>query len=702
MTTDGVNSKITEKHLKRKAIIYIRQSTEKQVKENKESQLLQYALKEKAIKLGFKEVEVIDCDLGHSAAPGASRRIGFDRVIASVAVGEIGIVFGREISRLLRSDKDYCRLVEVCQLFDTLIGDETGIYNPNSIDDQLLLGIKGTISIVELNIIKMRMIAGMEAKAKRGEFQRLPPPGYIWNKMGKVEKDPDKRIQEAIKLIFKKFREIQSIRQTHLWFRSQEIELPVNKVRTGHKEIVWQLPNNSFIKEVLQNPFYAGAYVWGRREVKKEYKNGKIVKRQGKYLEPEKARVFIKNHHEGYIDWYIFKENQEVMRKNCLNHVHDESVGAAREGQGILNGILRCGRCGRKIHVRYWGKSGTSARYVCKGDYDFGGKYCLAFGGSTVDKRFSKELLRIISPYGIDASIEAVKHLERKENEKEEILKRKIQGLEYEARRAFEQYNEVDPRNRLVAAELELRWNEKLEQLEKTKKEINGIKREEYKLTEEDKDKIYQLGGDFASVWESEYCTPSVKKKIIRTVIKEIIVNLEEETQIINFVIHWKGGCHTEFSMPRPVSGKVQKTSLEALDIIKKMAIRYGDDAIAGVLNKLGYRTGKDKRWSQQSVKTARVRYSIKGQKRTIYTEDILSLTQAAKYLNVSHKTVEKLFKNGIIPMKQIVQWAPWEIKKKDLEKEEVKNIIKNLKKTGKLKIKGDCLGEQKLLFVDI
>lgn len=702
MTISQINNKIAESHLNRKAVIYLRQSSMTQVRQNKESQRLQYGLKDKAKEWGWKDIEVVDSDLGASASLGAAVRAGFEILTGSVAMGEVGIIFNREASRLSRTDKDWCRLLEVCGVFDTLISDGEQIYDPNHTDDQLILGIKGTLSVYELKIIRKRLVEGMEAKAARGEFKRQLPPGYKWDETGKIVKDPSQRIQDAIKLVFKKFREIQSVRQTFLWFHSQNIELPVTKERAGQKEVVWQLPKKGFIKSILDNPLYAGVYIWGRDFTKIDYIEGRIVKRRVRRGDAKQARVFIENNHEGYIDMEAYEENQKMIRKNCLLDRVGERVGAAREGQGLLGGILRCGRCGRKFYVAYYGKSGTAARYICRGDYESGGKYCLAFGGSTVDKKFSKELLRVISPYGMEASIEAARILSVKEEERTKIIEQKIQQLEYEATIAFEQYNEVDPRNRLVAAELERRWDEKLEEVEEAKRELYKIEKEQYDVTEEEKRKIADLGERFQEVWESEYCPVSLKKKIIRTVIDEVIVNLDEPDQMLKFIIHWKGGCHTEFEMPKPPAGVGQKTSMEDLEIIRKMAGRYGDDEIARVLNKLGRKTATGKRWSEYRVRTIRGKYTISGHIRTPEDPEILTLGRAARYLNISRSTIKRLVATGMLERKQVAPWAPWEIKRSDLDSERIQRIIKTLRKTGKLKIKGVDSKDQQYLFSDV
>lgn len=402
-----------------------------------------------------------------------------------------------------------------------------------------------------------------------------------------------------------------------------------------------------------------------------------------------------------YIDLGTFDENQMIIKSNCLSQTQVERRGAARNGQGVLGSILRCGRCGRKLYVAYYGKSGTAARYICRGDYESGGKYCLAFGGSTIDNKFSEELLKVLSSYGMKASIQAEKILSSKDGDRVKAFEQKIKELEYEAGRAFEQYNEVDPRNRLVAAELERRWNEKLEELEDAKKHLSAIETERHCISDEEKEKILSFGERFPEAWGSEKCSNSLKKKIIRTIIEEVIVDLDEENQMLNFVIHWKGGCHTKFEMLKPVSGVGQKTSLEDLEIIRKMAFRYGDDAIARVLNKLGRKTATGKRWSESRVRTIRGKYSITGHIHTVEDPEILTLGQSAKYLDVSQTTIKRLAANGILEKKQIVSWAPWEIKKSDLDSDHIRDIISTLNKTGRLVVKGNGSKTQTQLFND-
>ncbi len=655
---------------------------------------------DKAKALGFKRIEVIDCDLGVSAAPGAQQREGFKQLLASVALGEVGIVLSRELSRLSRTDKDWCQLMELCQLFNTLIADADHLYDLNLLDDQLVLGIKGTLSVVELKVLKLRLLQGMEEKAKRGELVRLLAPGYVCDAAGKIVKDPNLRVQEAIELVFKKFRELGSIRQTYRWFHEENVELPVNKALGGRFQLVWKLPTQSFVSDVLHNPLYAGAYVYGRRLSEVIVEEGRAVKRQKGVRPPEEAKVFIQDHHPSYISWSAYERNQQIMRSNGGNFNPDVSATAVRSGHGLMTGLLRCARCGRKLHIRYWGKSGTAARYLCDGDFPTGGHYCLGFGGASVDKRVSEEILNAISPLGIAASVAAIAQHNDHDSDRRAALRRQLQQLEYEAQRAFDQYDQVDPANRLVTEVLEQRWNERLEAVNKLKTELDAQQDAAPPLNQAEKAAILALGENFASVWNDPACPMVLKKKIARTLMNEILVDLYDETQQLHFIIHWHGGCHTCFEMPKPLSGAVlHKTSLEDLELIRNMARRYRDDEIARVLSKLGRRTGKGNRWTQSRVAYVRKKYSIPASDKDKLDPNILTLGQATKYCGVSDTTLMRLINEKILAVEQVAPYAPLEIKRADLDSEPVASILKRLRATGKLILEGDTLGKQRCLF---
>jgi hypothetical protein len=574
------------------------------------------------------------------------------------------------------------------------------VYDLALTDDQLILGIKGTMSVVELRILHMRMVAGMEAKARRGELVRMLPPGYLYDAEGKVVKDPDRRVAQAIELMFHKFREIGSVRQTLLWFRSAGVELPVNKSVGGKMRIIWRAPTLCFVRSVLGNAFYAGAYLWGRRPQEKVVVEGRLVKRTARQHRAEECRVCIRDHHEPYIEWEHFQEVQQMIEGNNTQSGSDEVAGAVRAGQGLLAGLLRCGRCGRKLHVRYWGKRGTSARYACVGDFSEGGNYCLSFGGAGVDRRFGEEVLKVLSPLGIEASLMAVERLEQEGEQRREAARRQLEQTEYAARKAFEQYDEVDARNRLVASELERRWNEKLEEVERLKAALSEEEQKRRVLSEQEREEIVALGEQIPAVWHSAGAPARLKKRIIRTVIEEVIVDLTDEEKRLTFTVRWKGGSHTRFQMPKPAGAAAQRTSADDVEIIRRMAVRYGDDMIARVLNMLGRKTGKGNRWTMLRVATARKRAGIAGQNRTKEDPGTLTVVGAAREYGVSTTTIKRLAAAGLLSKEQAAPWAPWEIRRADMESAVVQRIIRKLKQTGKLDLEGDGLGVQKTLFL--
>lgn len=689
--------KITPEHLRRRAVVYLRQSSDSQVQNNLESQRLQYALADRVRSLGFGDVEVIDSDLGASAAVAARRRQGFERLLGAVALGEVGLVISRELSRLMRTDKDYGQLVELCQVFGVLVADEESIYDPARTDDQLVLGIKATMSVVELKVLRMRLQQGAENKARRGELYPRLPPGYVWSVSNEVVKDPNLRVQEAIELLFSKFRELWSVRQTFQWFLDNEIQLPVTKHRGGTWVAVFQTPRLAFVSSVLHNPFYAGAYCWGRRPTEFEWKDGVLRKRQSSLLPSAEARVFIRDHHEAYVDWLAFEENQRMIRRNSWR-TNTDGPGVARSGHALLAGLLRCGRCGRNLHVSYWGTAGTPGRYQCTGDEDDGpSNACLGFGGARVDRRFGDEVVTVLSPLGVRASLEALERAGAEKTERDRVLRRQIEQLEYEAQRAFEQYDRVDARNRLVAADLERRWNDKLFELERARAQFSDAIDCNRQLSADDRSALLSFGERFSDVWHHSECPIEIKKQIVRTLVEGVVVN-EDPPGRLSFVVHWKGGAHTIFEMEKPNSKTAQRTAAEDLEIIRKMASRYDDAEVTRVLNKLGRRTGKGNRWTATAVKTARRNHGIEREPHAGCDSEILTMQAAARYTGTSDTTIKKLVDGGVLPMTQVTPFAPWEIRRADLDAESIRRILDRLKRTGRLTLK-DTSAKQSNLF---
>ena len=390
-----------------------------------------------------------------------------------------------------------------------------------------------------------------------------------------------------------------------------------------------------------------------------------------------------------------------MTSRNSVNWEPEESTSAIRAGQGLLVGLLRCGHCGRKLHVRYWGGTGTNARYVCKGDYDDGGQYCIGFGGAMVDRRFSEELLKTISRYGMQASLKAIEELGSGEAAQRAALSSKLEQLRYEAKRAFEQYDVVDARNRLAAAELERRWNEKLQEIETVQQQLACLAEKRCSLSPEEEASIIAMGENFPEIWDSNHCPSTLKKMILRTAIEEIIVRTDAKKETLHFTIHWKGGVHTQLEMNRPRSATETATPLEALEIIRRMAVRHGDDQIASVLNRLGYLTGKGNRWNQNRVASARKNHSIAGQKRALADPERISLSEAARLCGVNHRSIERLVEAGLVNGEQVVPRAPWEIRRSDLDAEPVRSILEHLRRTGKLLVRGGRAQNQPELFLE-
>jgi DNA invertase Pin-like site-specific DNA recombinase len=693
------HAKIQPQHLQRKAVIYLRQSSGRQVRENLESQRLQYALADRARALGWTQVEIIDSDLGISASASGGRRPGFEQLVSQVALAEVGVIFSRELSRLSRNDKDWCHLIEVCQLFGTLIGDDEQLYDVNLLDDQLVLGIKGTLSVVELKVLQSRMRQGLLAKARRGELFGRLAVGYVLTADDEVIQDPDERVREAIALVFRKFRELWSVRQTFVWFHEQGVELPVHVVDgSARVRKEWRAPSRSFLQHLLQNPFYAGAYVYGRQARETILENGRLVRRTRRLHRLDQCAVFIRDHHPGYIDWESYEHNQRMIGRNSNRSKSHEGQSSVRTGQALLAGVLRCGVCGRRLFVAYAGADGSRPRYYCKAKSGPQGR-CVSVGGIGVDQRVSQELLEVISSLGPQAARRALERFSSPDDERVAMLRRQVEELSYASQRAFEQYDQVDARNRLVAGELERRWNHKLEELEKAREALSRAQRPTPTLSASEQERLEGLAANFERVWSDAHCPIELRKKIVRIAIEEIIVSPVAETDRLRLVIHWSGGVHTQVELAKSRLLVARATAGEAIDIIRRMAERYGDDQIAAVLNCHGHKTGKGNPWNQQRVGDVRSTHAIAGRPQSRPLEGVFNLSQAARYCAVRPDVIRRLVSIGLLPMTQIVAHAPWEIRKTDLEAPRILTALAHLRRTGKLPSAGGVTPNQQSLF---
>src|SRR5262250_836254 len=454
----AMSDKIKPHHLERKAILYIRQSSAYQVSHNLESQKLQYAMQERLQQLGWREMEVVDEDLGRSAA-GTVTRAGFERMVAEVCRGKVGAVAAREVSRFARNSRDWQKLVEVCRVVDTLLIDQEMVYTPRQSNDRLLLGLKGSLNEYELDLLRQRSMEARREKAKRGELIVVAPAGYVKGE-NCLEKDPDRRVQERVLLVFSKFFELGSARQTLLWFLEHGLEVPVSAPRD---QVVWRRPQYSTIYTMLTNPAYAGAYAYGRTEHSIQYEQGQ-PRRRSRRKPSQQWWALIRDTHEGYISWKQFEEIQHMMTNNA--HLGDRS-GAVKRGSALLAGLLRCRRCGRKLMVAYTGNGPFVLRYVChRSALDNGEPPCITFAGLGLDEAISREIMIVLEPVAIEAAVLATEQEALQQDEIVSALKRELEAAQYTARRAEKQYDTTDPDNRLVASELERRWNEALQKVQ--------------------------------------------------------------------------------------------------------------------------------------------------------------------------------------------------------------------------------------------
>lgn len=667
-----MTEKISASHKARIAYVYVRQSSPHQVQHNLESQHLQYGLAERARQWGFTDVRIIDEDLGVSAAE-AGKRAGFQKLVTEVSLRHVGMIVAREVSRLVRNNADWYQLLDLCGIFDTLIADQDGVYHPRHPNDRMILGLKGTMSEVELTVLKSRMLEGARNKASRGElFYRLPV-GLVCAENGRIEKDPDQRVQAAVEQVFSKFRETNSVRQTLLWFVQEKISFPrAEYTRQGPPRLVWKLPNYSLFNSILRNPYYAGAYVFGRRTTRTQVQDLRVRKTRGHELPMAEWQVLIKDHHSGYISWQEYENNRKAIADN-LRKYGQSSRGPVLAGAGLLSGLLRCRRCGRKLTVAYGGNNATVPQYYCSGDRDqFGGAYCLFFGGSRVDQAVSQEVLRVVQPAAIEAACQALEDLNRDAQQRIRQLALELQQADYEAARAFRQYNRAEPENRLVVTNLETHWNRKLEHAEAVKRRLAEAQTEIRTVSPGQKQTLLGLADDLPRIWAAVSTSVEMRKRILRSVLEETVVDVDDKRVKILLDLHWKGGVHTHLEVRKNRTGQNRYcTDQQVVDLVRQLASQLPDTAMVPILNKLGYKTGRGNAWTADRVRSLR-----HGQGIAAFDPNAprtwVTLQQAACRLGICEQSVRKLIRDGILAARQIVVGAPWCIELEDLSKQTV------------------------------
>lgn len=545
-----MNPKLTAEHLRRGAVVYIRQSSLGQVANHTESQRRQYGLVEEARAMGFSPVRLIDEDLGRSGS-GLVARPGFEKLVACVCADAVGAVFCIEASRLARNGRDWHHLLDLCALVGSVVIDSDGVYDPRMTNDRLLLGLKGTMSEYELSLLRQRGLAARDAKAARGELHFALPPGYCWDELGRIEMDPDERVGEAIRLVFRKFRELGSARQVLLWLNEAQVSMPVYRQSQAGPKITWQSVRYHRVLSILRHPIYAGAYVYRRTEQRTRVEDGRARKSVGHRKDRSAWNVLLRDHHPGYIAWEEFEENQRMLAENA--HMQKRtSRKSGRGGRALLSGIVRCGRCGRMMRVFYGSRAGHSHRYLCRGDpVHSTGRTCVGIGGVRIDRAVAAQILESVSAQAVEAAVRAAERLSGADDELREVLAREIEQARYEASLAARRHEAVDPDKRLVARELESRWNAALEHVTVLEERLASLRRQHDARPEIDRVGLYALAQDLPAAWNAPGVRPHTKQRLARVLIQEVVIDIHEPSNEAVVIIHWNGGRHTELRVAR-------------------------------------------------------------------------------------------------------------------------------------------------------
>jgi DNA invertase Pin-like site-specific DNA recombinase len=695
-----MNPKLTPERLRKKAIVYVRQSKPSQLIDNQESQRLQYGLVDRARGLGFQQISVIDEDLGRTGS-GLVERPGFQRLVSEVLTEEVGVVFCLEASRLARNGRDWHHLIELCGMVGAVLADPDGVYDPMLVNDRLLLGLKGSMAEFELSLFRQRSLEAIRQKARRGELRIPLPVGFCWSPNGQVEKDPDERVQHAIQMVFQKMTELGSIRQVLIWLRQENVCLPASLPVAGEGQRVWKLPLYQNTHDILTNPVYAGTYAFGKTAPRTKVVEGRARRSFGHHKPRSAWMVLIRDHHPGYISWEEYERNQAMIAANTHGH-SDGEPKAGRGGRALLSGLLRCRRCGRKLYVYYTGPGGVVTRYACRGkSLDCGGGHCISFGGLRVDQAISKEVLCAIEGNAIEAALKAAEQIEQQRQELRKAYELEVEQARYEARLAARRYEAVDPEQRLVARELEARWNVALKKVQELEDKLEEFDCESPSATVPSRQVLLSLAQDLPAVWNSPAADMRLKQRILHVLIREIIADVDENSRQIVLLIHWAGGHHSELRVKRGEGGKHRYcTSLEATEVIRRMAGKFSDEQIAVTLNRLRLRTGLDNTWNEMRVYSVRHRLQLPAFDADQKDPGEVTLEQAARRLNLSPPSVRKMIEGKILLGYQVVECAPWQIPVEALDTEAVRRAAENLRNRVRVPRSENCT-EQQSMFSD-
>ncbi|MFC1526212.1 recombinase family protein [Candidatus Latescibacterota bacterium] len=661
--TAAADTKVTASHLRRDAYLYVRQSTVRQVVENTESTQRQYALRQRAVALGWPpdRVVVIDSDLGLSGAS-ATDREGFQQLVAEVGLGHAGIVLGLEVSRLARSSTDWHRLLEICALTDTLILDEDGIYDPAHFNDRLLLGLKGTMSEAELHVLRARLRGGLLNKARRGELRCPLPVGLVHDPDGQVVLDPDLQVQESLRLLFRTFARTGAVAPTVKHFRHQGLLFPTRLATgPGKGALSWGALSLHRAARALHNPWYAGAYVYGRSRWRK-LPDGRT---RHEPLPPSEWHTLIKDAHPGYITWEEYERIQQRLQENTKTLPWEKSQSPPREGPALLQGRAVCGLCGSRMHVRYATRAGQQRVpvYVCVGrGRDFGDPCCQSIVGTGLDDAVGQLLVEAVTPMALELTLAVQQELNDRLDEADRLRHRQVERAQYEADQARHRYMQVDPTNRLVADALEADWNAKLRALDATQKEYERQRTAE-RLTVDEKahQRVLSLATDFPALWKDPNTPPRERKRMLGLLIED--VTLVKQRQI-TAAVRFRGGATTTLTLPRPLTAQQQRVTHEDVQQqIDALLDQYTDAQVAHQLNQRGLPTGAGEAFDTHSVKWVRHAHKIKSFKQRLLDEGWLTGRQTQARFGVSRSTLGKWRRKGRLQARictDLGEWLYW------------------------------------------
>ncbi len=646
--THDAHQKVKASHLKRNAYLYVRQSTLRQVLENTESTQRQYALRQNAAALGWplERIIVIDTDLGQSGASAADRE-GFQRLVTEVSLGRAGIVLGLEVSRLARNSMDWHRLLEISALTDTLILDEDGVYDPAHFNDRLLLGLKGTMSEAELHVLRARLQGGIRNKARRGELFVRPPMGFVYNADGKLVVDPDQQVQQSVRLLFETFRRTGSAMAVVRVFAEQGLQFP-RRVHTGPNkgDLTWAGLEHSRALRILHNPRYTGAFVYGRTHSRKTVEGDWVIEP----VPREEWEVLIREAHAGYIDWDEYEQNQRRLHDNCQAYGEDRRKSPPREGPALLQGLLICGRCGKRMTVRYHSRRGQLfPDYVCQREgIEHAEPICQHIPGAGIDEAVGDILVEAVTPVALEVALAVQQELQSRLDEADGLRQQQVERARYEAELARRRYLRVDPDNRLVADSLEADWNDKLRLLTQAQEACERQRAQDRTLLDEQqRAAILSLATNFPQLWRDPSTPDRERKRMVRLLLEDVTLIREDH---LTLHLRFKGGAHRTVQLPLPLrSWEQRQTSSEAVAEVDRLLDHHTYPEIAAMLKQQGMQSGEGKPFTARIVARIQRSYQLTPRYDRLRKVGMLTVEEMAKVLEINPQRVKIWNRHGLI-----------------------------------------------------